>query len=223
MTLCDAQFIAWSLSRPLHKPKPYIYEYVHRRLRWVWRDVFLFPATHAVEVLQQKCVFRLFWFLPAHWISNDNNDKEVKVLTFSPGCSCSRPYYTNSRAGCAKKKKKGGGGLQFPDSLSNFNVNTLELQLKVSALTSQLRFHLKLERGAWNERKRLHLLIQSDCADGVFMEIHQVCDKNLYLSGQLCHAHRCNEAATRTGSLNSGLKLAPFWHQGCFDPFVCSN
>lgn len=122
-----------------------------------------------------------------------------------------------------KKNKKKGGGLQFPDSLSNFNVNTLELQLKVSALTSQLRFHLKLERGAWNERKRLHLLIQSDCADGVFMEIHQVCDKNLYLSGQLCHAHRCNEAATRTGSLNSGLKLAPFWHQGCFDPFVCSN
>lgn len=109
MTLCDAQFIAWSLSRPLHKPKPYIYEYVHRRLRWVWRDVFLFPATHAVEVLQQKCVFRLFWFLPAHWISNDNNDKEARVLTFSPGCSCSRPYYTNSRAGCAKKKKKGGG------------------------------------------------------------------------------------------------------------------
>ena len=151
------------------------------------------------------------------------HDKAVGVLTFSPGCGCSRPYYSNSRTGCAKKKKKKKRGVQFQDSLSNFNVNTLELQLKVSALTLQLQFQFKLERWAWNKRKCLHLLIQSDCADGVFMEIHQVCDKNLYLSGQLFHAHWCDEAATQTGSLNGGLKLAPFWHQGCFDLFVCSN
>lgn len=38
------------------------------------------------------------------------HDKAVGVLTFSPGCGCSRPYYSNSRAGCAKKKKKKKGG-----------------------------------------------------------------------------------------------------------------
>lgn len=95
----------------------------------------------------------------------------------------------------------------------SFNLNTFKLQLKVSTLTSQ--FHFQTHR-AWiqsqNNTKRLTALMLSDCADDVFIEIRQVCDKifTFFDSSVL-------QADVMRPPCRQQTELATMWHQGCFD------
>lgn len=95
----------------------------------------------------------------------------------------------------------------------SFNLNTFKLQLKVSTLTSQ--FHFQTHH-AWiqsqNNTKRLTALMLSDCADDVFIEIRQVCDKifTFFDSSVL-------QADVMRLPCRQQTELATMWHQGCFD------
>ena len=60
-------------------------------------------------------------------------------------------------------------------------------------------------RQSQNRRKCLTALILSDCTDDCVHRDSSSLWQDLYLSGQLCHTDRCNEAAMQDRSMRSEL------------------
>ena len=107
----------WHSVTPVHHPvfvspaaQNQTIEYVHRRLHWVWRDVFSLPSHTCSRSTTAVICFWLFWFLPGHWISNENMTRRLECwLSAQAAVVHVHIIQTAGRAVQKKKKEKKGG------------------------------------------------------------------------------------------------------------------
>lgn len=173
--LCSPLVETGSLSGPQHKSNSRGHTHKAASRMGIF---LLFPTKHTVKL---KYYSREMFSIvsPAHWISNETMTRRLKCWLWALAVVGHVHIHIRQTV---------GGGAMYKKKRATISTQFIEFQCKQPPITTKgqhfnitvsvsFQTHRAGAQTQSNSRECLTALILCDCADDVFIEIHQVCDK----------------------------------------------